>query len=172
MKLRPAVSADIPRLVEIAEAAKVFLHSNGIDQWQNGYPNEQTFAGDIANGVSYVLCEGDTVEATMCVSFEPDPTYTEIFGGEWLNDEPYAVVHRGAIAPECRGKKLGGEIFSAAAELCRERGVRNIRVDTHRGNKSMRGVLKRMGFHECGRIYLPDPDGHDPERLAYQLVLE
>lgn len=169
---RAAVLADVPRLVEIAEAARAYLREQGVDQWQNGYPNAESFCRDIGNGVSYVLEREGVVVGTLCVSFAPDPTYSEIFEGAWLNDEPYAVIHRSAIAPELRGRGGAGALFGVAEQLCRERGVGNIRVDTHAENAPMRAVLVRQGFVQCGRILIPDAGDHDPNRVAYHKILE
>ena len=40
MKIRHAITADIPRIIKIIADAKVMLRSLNIDQWQNGYPNK------------------------------------------------------------------------------------------------------------------------------------
>jgi RimJ/RimL family protein N-acetyltransferase len=39
-------------------------------------------------------------------------------------------------------------------ELCAERGVADVRIDTHRDNLAMRSLLKKMGYTHCGRITL------------------
>ena len=43
----------------------------------------------------------------------------------------------------------------------------NIRIDTHKDNKIMQGLLARHGFSYCGIIYLKNGS----PRLAYQRVL-
>lgn len=42
MKIRNAELCDLPYLLEMLENAKASLRALGIDQWQNGYPNETT----------------------------------------------------------------------------------------------------------------------------------
>ena len=44
----------------------------------------------------------------------------------------------------------------------------NVRIDTHRENKTMRRIIERYGFKYCGIIYLLNGD----ERLAYQKTLK
>lgn len=39
-----------------------------------------------------------------------------------------------------------------AERLCEERGVGNIRIDTHADNKSMQRLLERFGYEYCGEI--------------------
>ena len=88
----------------------------------------------------------------------PEPTYKEIFEGQWLDDKPYHVVHRLASTAASRG------IFNDVMDYCM--GVAgNLRIDTHRDNVIMRHVIDRYGFIYCGIIYLLNGD----ERLAYQL---
>ena len=41
MKLRKATLADGPAVVALYREAQAFLAAQGIDQWQDGYPNEE-----------------------------------------------------------------------------------------------------------------------------------
>ena len=86
--------------------------------------------------------------------FDGEPTYSEIKGRGWLNENRYAVVHRIAVADESRRKGIAKEILFYTEELCRERGIADIRIDTHRDNLAMRSLLKKMGYAHCGRITL------------------
>lgn len=42
MILRQTKLEDISRVMEIINQAKCYFKENGIDQWQDGYPNEET----------------------------------------------------------------------------------------------------------------------------------
>ena len=88
----------------------------------------------------------------------PEPTYQEIYYGNWLDDEkPYHVIHRIASLPDAHG------IFSSIMNFCFAR-ESNIRIDTHRDNAIMQHNIEKHGFAYCGIIYLASGD----ERLAYQ----
>jgi len=86
-----------------------------------------------------------------------DPTYKEIVKGEWLDDDPYAVIHRIAVLASGRGTG------SFCIEWCLGR-CRNIRIDTHPDNIPMQRLLGKNGFSLCGMIYNLWGD----ERLAFQ----
>ena len=58
MKLRKATLADGPAVAALYREAQAFLAAQGIDQWQDGYPNEETFQEDVARGESWVLEDG------------------------------------------------------------------------------------------------------------------
>ena len=83
------------------------------------------------------------------------------------NENPYAVVHRIAVADACRRKGIAREILHYTEELCAERGIKDIRIDTHRDNLAMRSLLKKMGYSHCGRITLTS----GAFREAYHKVL-
>ena len=53
---------------------------------------------EIADGHSFVCIgeEGDIV-GTFCFIPGEDPAYRVIYEGAWLNDEPYALIHRMVI---------------------------------------------------------------------------
>lgn len=156
-------TSDLPAVMSIVKQAQDYFKNKGIDQWQNGYPNEETFVHDIEKGHSYVFLSDDRIVATAMISFDGESTY-DLIEGTWLNNEPYAVVHRIAVDSELKGQNIAGEILDVVRLLCRKAGINDIRVDTHRENLSMQRVLEKWGFCYCGIIYLRD----GAERLAYQ----
>jgi hypothetical protein len=86
-----------------------------------------------------------------------EPNYARIYEGQWLNDEPYGVVHRVASKTGKRG------VASFCLNWCFEQ-CRNLRIDTHRDNIPMHNLLIMLGFVPCGIIYLENGD----ERIGYQ----
>ena len=59
MKIRNAELCDLPYLLEMLENAKASLRALGIDQWQNGYPNETTLREDIQNKICRVVIDDE-----------------------------------------------------------------------------------------------------------------
>lgn len=103
------------------------------------------------------------------ILFEEEKTYRRIEGA-WKNQEPYMVLHRVCAA----GTAAAGVCFPAVpagGRALRARGLWNVRIDTHRGNAPMRRFLEKLGFQECGVIFLEDPGEPTPERIAYQKIL-
>lgn len=50
--IRPAVPADIPRVMEIYAEAREFMRRNGNPgQWIDGYPQEEVVRRDLADGI-------------------------------------------------------------------------------------------------------------------------
>ena len=157
---RKAEETDVPVIMHLIDEARAIMRSCGnVNQWIDGYPSEETIRLDIANGHCYLCVEQGSGEIVASFAFipGPEPTYKEIYEGQWLDDKPYHVVHRLASTADSHG------IFNDVMDYCL--GVAgNLRIDTHRDNVIMRHVIDRYGFTYCGIIYLLNGD----ERLAYQ----
>ena len=158
-RIRLAMEGDLDTIMHIFEMAKAFMRKCGNkSQWDDGYPQRGLMTKEIKSGHCYVCCKTDgKAVATFCLIKGPDATYSKIYDGQWLDDEPYYVVHR--LASD--GSVKGAGRF--CLEWCLERHS-SLRVDTHADNLPMQRLALRCGFAKCGRICLDDGSW----RLAYQ----
>lgn len=78
--LRSADERDAPVIWDILQGAIEQRRLEGSDQWQNGYPNEQTVRDDLARSVAYVLTENDAVIAYAAIILDGEPAYDAIDG--------------------------------------------------------------------------------------------
>jgi GNAT superfamily N-acetyltransferase len=167
MVFRKTEEADVLNILKIIKDAQDYFRDNGINQWQNNYPNADTIHHDIINDNAYVLVENEKIVGTVAVVFTGEKTYDTIYNGKWLSNEKYATIHRIAINSELKGRGLSSIIIHKVEEMCKMRGIKSIKVDTHRDNASMQRLLNKNGFQYCGIIYLEDKS----ERLAFEKVL-
>ncbi|MFW5885927.1 MAG: GNAT family N-acetyltransferase [Halanaerobium sp.] len=158
---------DIPQVMEIIKAAQNYLKAEGIDQWQNNYPNPETIKKDIADGNSYLIRNQKEIVATAAIIFGHDPTYDFIEAGEWIAEGEYGVIHRAAVAEAYKGQGIMGRIFAETYQLARKKGAASIRIDTHPQNQPMQRAIKKEGFKYCGIIYTSDQS----KRLAYEKLI-
>ncbi len=170
---RRAEPEDMDNILEMAADASEYLRFQGVDQWQNGYPSREAFARDISLGQGWLFTCGGKAAAYAALSMAHEDTYDTI-DGAWLTDmDGYAAVHRVMIAADYRGTGVGREIFSLAEDLAAGNGRVSVRVDTHRENGPMLGLLAKLGYRRCGVIRLVASDGNDPHRDAFEkIVLE
>ncbi len=168
MKIRLSTKKDLIEIMKIIDESKKYFKLNGIPQWQNGVPNEETILNDISNKFSYVLCDDDDIVGTFALCFEDDPNYTDIQQGRWLNNYEYGVIHRIAIKQKYKGFGYASLMFQFAEEKAKKHQVENLRIDTHRLNNSMQRLIAKNNFIYCGLVYVSEIDG---ERLAYHKVL-
>lgn len=159
MNIRKATQDDINKIMPIYDRARVFMAESGNPyQWGDSYPQREVIAADIANGNFYVCTEQGEICGAFALIFGADPTYAVIEEGAWLNDAPYATIHRLASAGTHKG------IAEACFAWCR-RQCANLRIDTHADNKVMQHVIEKAGFVKCGIIYVRDGSA----RIAYQM---
>lgn len=159
-QIRPAELSDLPRILEIYEEARQFMKATGNpNQWGDHHPAESILREDIARNQLYICIDQGEIRCVLAYIPGPDPTYTVIEGGQWLNDEPYGVIHR--IAVSQHGKGIAAFCFDWALAQCP-----NLRIDTHRDNRPMQSALIKYGCTRCGTIYLASGD----PRIAFHKV--
>ena len=167
MEFRKTIEEDIDYIMNIIKQAQEYFKEEGIDQWQNNYPNYETIKNDINNGESYVLIENNNIIATIAVSFEGESTYSKIYNGIWLTNDRYAVIHRVAVDNSYKGLGISSKIIKYVELLCLDKEVSSIKVDTHEQNMSMQKLLEKNSFVYCGKIYLEDGSS----RIAFEKIL-
>jgi RimJ/RimL family protein N-acetyltransferase len=167
MELRKSKQEDIKNIMKIIEEAQEYFREMKIDQWQNGYPNEETIKDDIRNNYSYVLTDNNKIVATTALSFDGESTYDEIYEGKWLTNNKYAVVHRIAVANELKGRNIASEVLKRIEQICLGKGEHSIKIDTHEDNLSMQKLLEKNNYKYCGVIYL---EGR-VKRIAFEKVI-
>lgn len=157
--IRKSTFEDLPVILNLRNQAREIMRSYGnVNQWPEGYPLPEKFENDIKQGHSYVMMdENGSLVGTFAFIPGPDITYKVIYDGQWLNDNPYYVIHRIASTPDSHG------ILNALLDYC-EAISPNIRIDTHADNIIMINGLKKRRYQYCGIIHLLNGD----ERLAFQ----
>lgn len=167
MEIRKAQMADTKDIMKLINQAKAYFKAHNIDQWQDGYPNEEAITEDISQQKSFVLTDQDNVIGTMYFAFEDEPDYHEIKNGHWLTDTPYGVVHRIVVDEKIKGRGTAHQLLSYAEDQLRAINVASIRMDTHLDNVSMQRFLHKNGFKYCGEITI---HGGAP-RIAFEKIL-
>ena len=163
-ELRLADTGDIIEILNIISQAQHYFKTQGIDQWQNGYPDRSVVEQDVASGQCFVYVQNGRVAGTAVLSLAHEPTYDRIYDGHWNSSGPYGVIHRIAVDPGVKGGGIAGLFVDALEKMCITHGICAIRVDTHRDNRSMQAVLKKYNFQYCGIVYMADWG----ERLAFE----
>lgn len=159
--LELATLESIAAYCTIMEDAKRFQREQGFTQWTSDYPNIHIICEDISRQKGYAFKEREAVAGYLCIDFDGEPAYDKIQGA-WHSKAPYAVVHRLAFSRAFRAKGLSGTAFALVEDLCRQRGVHSVRIDTDACNARMQHILNKCGFAQCGIIVF-----QGSEKLAF-----
>lgn len=172
MIFRETTKKNIKNVMDIINASKEYFKKNNINQWQNGYPNEEVILNDIKNGEAFVLLDDEnTIIGTVAISFRGESTYDKIYEGKWLTNSEYAVIHRIAIKDDLKGRGISREILKEAEKLCLNKNINSIKIDTHEENLSMQRFLEKSGFKYCGIIYLNSGLECGEKRIAFEKLI-
>jgi GNAT superfamily N-acetyltransferase len=165
MILRKAIFSELPFIWNILQQAIEQRKQEGSEQWQDGYPNEQTVHDDINKGYAYVLTEENVILAYAAVIFGIDLSYNDI-KGSWLTYGDYAVIHRVATLNAVKRKGIATHLFKMIEDLCIEQKVYSIKVDTNFDNAPMLKILDKLNYSYCGEVLF-----QGMPRRAYEKVL-
>lgn len=169
MQERIAEIEDLNQIMVVIEDAKDYLKKQGVDQWQDGFPDESTIREDILHHKSYVFVEDEEIVGFMVLNLSEEPSYQTIYDGEWkLTSGRYITIHRTAIREGYRGKGLSIRMFFLAEQVALQNKMKSIRIDTHRDNQLMQHLCVKYGYEYCGVIHLVRTED---ERIAYEKIL-
>ena len=160
MNIQKATALDVPAITRIYASARDFMRRTGNpSQWAGAYPGLEEILLDLQLGRLYVCKEAEEILGVFCFFQGVDPTYLRIDGGNWINEDPYGVIHRIAVSENAHGKGVASACFEHCYQI-----IPNLRIDTHRDNLPMQKALAKNGFIKCGVIYLKNGE----ERIAFQ----
>ena len=147
-----ATLRQLNRIMQMIDEAKVIMRESGINQWQDGYPNANTIETDITNGSSYVVRDGGEVVGYGVLLFGIDPIYNTFVGKFAGADKPYAAIHRVVTCQKSKRKGIATFIMENFQRMVLQRGINWLRIDTHRDNIPMKGLISKFGFTQVGTI--------------------
>lgn len=168
MQWKQAQLCDLEEILEIIEDAKHFHRKNNINQWVGERPSSEDLQNDILHDRFFILqdCDNHRIIACAALIIGEDPTYQSIYEGHWNtcpNGEPYATIHRFAVAKEYTGKGCSKVFMEKIFHYLKQLRVCNVRIDTHKDNLLMQKLIAQSGFSYCGIIHIADGS----ERIAF-----
>ena len=131
---------DLDEMMRIYQRARDFMKETKNAQWGDSYPTPEMIENAMEN--MYLCMEDDQIACVFYYAEQKDEEYEQL-RVRWLNEDPYAVVHRVASSGTVKG----------AAAFCLNWAYTqfpNIRIDTYLSNIPMQNLLKKCGFTYCG----------------------
>ncbi|SJZ79545.1 GNAT family N-acetyltransferase [Anaerorhabdus furcosa] len=165
MKLRLVENHELQDAMSIINGAKEDLKKQGINQWQEGYPDIECIQGDIQYGKGYFVVDEQNILGYLCIDYDGEPAYKHL-NGQWHTDENYVVVHRMAFRESAKGKGISTIVFQLVEEMSKLRGVCAFRVDTDKDNLKMQHILTKNGFTYRGTIWFDYS-----EKIAFDKII-
>lgn len=186
MIFRKAALTEFDEVMQVIEDGRTALANLGLDQWQNGSPSAEGIRANIEAGQTRVVVLDGKIVGTLAFIDTGEPDYANILEGQWLNVSPnseqeaqrlnqpvsYAVLHRVATAACATKQGVATFMIQKSCELARDKGLKSVRADTHRGNIPMQRTFEKCSMTRCCRVELSF-ESHEAtkERIGYEILL-
>ena len=149
--IRKAIKDDLHRIIEITKACAVFMISNNIFQWNEHYPNIETFENDALNENLYVLEINKKLIGCLVISHEMDEFYMKV---KWQTPNHNNIyLHRLAVDPSYQKKGYAKQLMNFSFKYAKVNNIKSIRLDTFSGNPFNNIFYSNLGFKKLGKIY-------------------
>ena len=157
MIIRKANKTDLDNIMKMYKSCVTGMLKNGIDQWDDSYPNTEIISEDLNVGTYYVVEMDGTIIGGVNIDKNQDDTYLSL---DWEDkSDSFLVVHRLGVKEEFWNKKIGKYLMLFTEKLVIEKGLKSIRLDTYSGNPKAMEFYRRLGYSELGTIDLkPEKD--------------
>ncbi len=160
---------EIDQIITLTKACGKHMRENGIDQWDEHYPDRISIENDVATKTIYCYRENAKIVGIVVLNELQDEEYTEI---DWLTDENSRnlVVHRLAVYPESQGQGIAQQLMTFAENFAQKNNYDSIRLDTFSQNPRNQRFYTKRGYTDLGSIYLKYKKEHP--YFCYELLLK
>lgn len=148
--LSPLGMDSLESVTRLVSRAITALDAQGIPQWDEIYPNRDTFASDIGEGTLYGLTEDGALAGIIVLSEFQDVEYGAV---DWqLKDDRPLVIHRLCVDPLFQGTGLARVLMNFAEDYARGHGYRSVRLDAFTQNPVSIALYRSLRFTERGFV--------------------
>ena len=160
---------DLRKIINILNDGKKALRKDGIDQWQNGLPNEEDIRDDISKKEGYIYeNKGEILAYTQLKkSYEKD--YEDI-EKNFKNHEKPLTIHRLCVKASAKNRGLASLFMEEIINYAKNKNIDSLRIDTHEDNFKLRGLLRKFNFSLIGECFVDDRIKKS-KRKVYELAL-
>lgn len=160
---------ELDAILALTRACGKHMRENGIDQWDENYPDRMSLERDITSNTLFAYREKGEVIGIVVLNETQDPEYADI---QWSTKESdrNIVVHRLAVSPDHQGQGIARKIMDFAEEWAHKNDFDAIRLDTFSQNPRNQRFYKNRGYTELGSVYLSYKKEHP--YFCYELLLK
>jgi ribosomal protein S18 acetylase RimI-like enzyme len=146
--VRNTESKDLKLIFELFEHSITYQEKHGYPVWKNYDRN--AVIKDIEDKHQYKVVIGSTLAIAFSVCYDDKIIWRARENGDAM------YLHRIVVNPAFKGQKLFGKIIDWSIEHCRQRGIKNIRMDTWAANPTIIEYYKSFGFSVIENYTTPD----------------
>jgi len=142
--------SDLPFIFELFEHSIQYQETHGYPAWKNFDRN--ILVNDIENKNHYKVTLGLETAIVFSVCYTDKIIWRHFERGDSI------YLHRIVGNPEFKGQRLFGLILDWAIQQCKQKGLKNIRMDTWADNPTIINYYKGFGFKFIENFTTPDSE--------------
>lgn len=158
----------LDEILSLTRACGKHMRDNGINQWDENYPDRESLINDLNSQTLYTYMEDAKVLGIVVLNEKQDDEYKEITWSTSENDRNL-VVHRLAVLPEYQGQGIARKLMDFSEEFARYKGYTAIRLDTFSQNQRNQKFYLKRGYTDLGSVFLKYRKDHP--YFCYELIL-
>ena len=173
MMIFQAASADrYEEILRLYEQVICQLEKDGICiYWDlDTYPSRAYFARAIEQGELYIALEEGVVVAAAVLDHHARPEYVQVPWQVQANEKEALIMHVLGVSPNARGRGVARFMLESMKQLCRERGLRALRLDALTCNAPACALYRRAGLTPVARRMFCIPDVGDEDFEVFEYV--
>lgn len=159
---------ELDAILELTRACGKHMRDNGIDQWDENYPDRNSLLNDLNSETLFAYREDSVVLGIVVLNESQDEEYAKI---NWSTNDSdrNIVVHRLAVHPDNQGKGIARKIMDFAEVYAKDQSYDAIRLDTFSQNPRNQKFYTNRGYNDLGPVYLKYKKDHP--YYCYEMLL-
>lgn len=149
IEIREASSADIESILDLVGACIAGMRSQGIDQWDEVYPDRCTIEGDVEDGTAIIAIVDEKISGFAVLDEHQEPEYG---GVPWSFTNRAAVIHRMMVAPLLEGRGIARALMAFLENRATLFGCSSIRLDAFMKNPRAVRFYERCEYRRAGQV--------------------
>ena len=135
--------------MDLVRACIVNMQSQGIDQWDDIYPDRGTIQHDVDDRAVFIARIPGVIAGMATLNEHQDPEYAEV---PWRFFDRPAVIHRLMVAPAAEGKGVARTLMRFLETRGESIGCNCIRLDVFERNPRAVRFYERCSYHRAGQV--------------------
>lgn len=127
------------------------MRKNGIDQWDDIYPDKSVIMKDIGLNQAVGYFDGDNLVGYMALNDEFAPEYNSV---NWKTNVPALIVHRLSVISAKQGNGIAAKMMLYAWQYAKENNYCSVRLDAFVKNPFANRLYIKLGYNKPGIIKL------------------
>ncbi|HEY3430532.1 MAG TPA: GNAT family N-acetyltransferase [Cyclobacteriaceae bacterium] len=141
---------DLKQIFDLFDQSIIYQEKHGYPSWRNY--DQRAVVRDVESRNSYKIVADSKTAIVFSVCYTDKIIWREHDKGESI------YLHRIVVNPEFKGQKLFGKILEWTIKHGREKGCKNIRMDTWSANPAIMKYYEGFGFRFIENYTTPDTE--------------